>query len=61
MLCSDIEQDMRVGVRSMSKLIDKIMDKFICLMVGHKWEYSEDGTQGKCLHCGKEVVWPRGG
>ena len=57
MLCSDIERNKWVGVRDMSKLIDKLL----CWLVGHRWEYSEDGTQGKCLHCGKEVVWRKGG
>jgi len=37
----------------------KLIDKILCYLVGHKWEYSEDGSKGKCLHCGKEVEWPK--
>ena len=37
----------------------RLIDKLLCFLVGHKWEYTDlpMKTIGQCMHCGKVVTW----
>ena len=61
MLYSFIGQELGVDLRYLRELTDRFIDRFLCFFLGHNWDYTDDDdkTLGRCLTCGKEVVWKK--